>query len=846
MPPLHPQSGRYHPRNVLRTASPAVEIIARRLLKSKGKSIVPPELLSRPKKKRDPSVRASISYEIPKKNIDDSVKKLNKIAGRIGFYAIKQNSGENFDILQARWSDYRKTVKSCFSVDDLRDRLLGIAMLLDDRFLHTGWITSSKDRWLEACQNAGTSAEVQTCLREFEQDAICWEKVEYVHELMDISNQIPTSQVKTSDPKFWFEDYPDKLRDSAGPKEMAKHLKELCMQLRPSAEIVDKEWVQQKKSDWLRLCTACDSWPEFKSLMTTFDEGAIDWRDASRIMRRENENKEVKEERPSEEAKGAASSKVRESRGDPSPCESEAECEKENSRAKRKRQSANMPSTGENGEGERDEVDCESTRAIQGERATEVSEDPGPDASKETKKALSKKRAREHLEASVQRKGCKKTKDPAAAKVVCQSRMKRKVAGKMGDSSTTLSASLPAVATAAENASSPPAPCLGTCTSHTSQSESAARHTSKSESAAGVAASSDSGPNKENNAAAEVESRCDGDSAGKSGRSELPNVCVASVDAQGASWASGEGEDSGVCSNNSNVDTGVKTKDDTKKKSKVPRQASKQAVTKPKPAVKSAGPVQPRTGLEEAISNAAVSGAAQAMEQLMGSGQFMSSGLAGVNPGGMGVWDGTGQMALRYSQEDLGTGHFGGRPMGSMAQAQAFAASQGSQGAGYIGAMGASGAGAHGGGFLGNDVGRTGLTGSVLGGGLGLGMQAGRGYQTAGLGFQAMLGYPQQQDSFNLQRLGLHGDQTWNYFAQAQAQAANIRMQQLHSVSMVSIEDHHIDMKCCSCLLCARIGLSIYRKMSIVCTFRALDTEEYEHSCVPIEPFECHHRYAAN
>ena len=138
MPPLHPHSGRYHPRNALRTASPAVEIIARRLLKSNGKSIVPPELLSRPKKKRDSSVRVSISspYEIPKKNIDDSVKKLNKIAGRIGFYAIQQNSGESFDILQARWSDYRKTVKSCFSVDDLRDRLLGIAIRLDERFLH--------------------------------------------------------------------------------------------------------------------------------------------------------------------------------------------------------------------------------------------------------------------------------------------------------------------------------------------------------------------------------------------------------------------------------------------------------------------------------------------------------------------------------------------------------------------------------------------------------------------------------------------------------------------------------------------------------------------------------------
>jgi hypothetical protein len=191
--------------------------------------------------------------------------------------------------------------------------------------------------------------------------------------------------------------------------------------------------------------------------------------------------------------------------------------------------------------------------------------------------------------------------------------------------------------------------------------------------------------------------------------------------------------------------------------------------------------------LEEAIPNAAVSGTVQAMEQFMGNGQFVGSGLAGMTPGGnggMGVWDGTGQMPFRYNQQDLATGHFAGQPMGSMAQVQAFAASQGSQGAGYMGAIGANGTGSHSGGFLGNDLGRTGLTGSVLGGGLGGGMQAGRGFQTAGLGFQGMLGYPQQQDNFNLQRLGLHSDQTWNYFAQA----ANIRMQQLHSASMVSTE----------------------------------------------------------
>eukprot|EP00292_Cryptomonas_paramecium_P010700 CAMPEP_0113668622 /NCGR_PEP_ID=MMETSP0038_2-20120614/4105_1 /TAXON_ID=2898 /ORGANISM="Cryptomonas paramecium" /LENGTH=331 /DNA_ID=CAMNT_0000584391 /DNA_START=165 /DNA_END=1156 /DNA_ORIENTATION=- /assembly_acc=CAM_ASM_000170 len=322
MPQAVKQNGKNKLRSSSRSASPAVEIIARRLLKSKNaKSIVPPELL---KKKRDSTGKPGAT---PKKASDDATRKLNKFAGRIGYYAIRLVDGEKYDDLQVRWSEFRKSIKSTQAIEDLRDNLLKIIEGVHDKFFRKEWL-DSKDSCISACKDVEDRGDFQSVIKELEQ-AINWQKIEFVHELMDICNQIPSSQVRVSDEKFWFEDFPTKLRESDGPNELAQHLRDLCTQIKPKAEIADEEWMQKERNDWIKRCNACDSWPEFKQLMKNFDDDAIDWRAATKLMRRENGGKDEQDgsksdadatparaPRTSSAADGASAKKGKQASGD--------------------------------------------------------------------------------------------------------------------------------------------------------------------------------------------------------------------------------------------------------------------------------------------------------------------------------------------------------------------------------------------------------------------------------------------------------------------------------------------------------------------------------------------------
>ena len=813
MPPSQSKNsrfGRTSLRTALRTASPAVEIIARRLLNPKGKSIVPPELLSRTqKKKRDSSGsgRAGILSlsGTPKKNIEDSIKKLNKVAGRIGFYTIHKDRGENYENMQERWSAFRKTVKSCASVDDLRERVLGLAVRIDERFFRSEWIGESKERWMESCGSAQSNADIQACLRQFEQDAVCWEKVVGVHELMDISNQIPTSQVKTADPKFWFEDFPDKLRAASGPNEMARHLKELCLQLRSGAEIVDETWVHEKKNEWLQRCTACDSWPEFRQLMTNFDDDAIDWRNASRIMRRENESKdETKTEGPKDTVKFRKSLEEAQS-----TCDVSEKSEKRNVDSKAKARSKKSLCT--------DAVEV--GRAADNEVAEVQSGEDVENRQAHDSKSIGKKRCQRSDDSGIVRRKYRKKDEtlqsqkegPLIADAVVVDtdaglpvpRPEKRV------SASSLPNSSPAVV-ADRIEESPENPAAAASTS----SNSAAMQVDASQEAA-----------REN-----VERR---------GESVRADGCTVATDTTGQVVV---GAAAGAVSAIEDEVGRSKHDSDTKRKVK---EASKDAASKAKPA-KSHGARKPRTGLSEHFEQ---SGPCRMGGSVDAGSRGKDGGivLAGQSGGG-GVWDGGGQMgpglgirsgpgmrddATRASDASRQGSHLGGQfglSQGGLSEACQGGADMGAAQRGVMGYVDAMQVHMDAQAF--RDLGRVGLgsgaPGSRQSGTAGAGMQGqaagleaaaaqvaaqgmGRSFQGMGLGMQGGLGMRSEAKrmhgvsdetggyGFGSASGGFGwGGQGWNYLGQTgmnaqmmqgyEDQMANMRMiQHLQSASMVPV-----------------------------------------------------------
>jgi hypothetical protein len=786
MPPTTGQPSRCRgSRTALRTASPAVEIIARRLLNAKSKkSIVPVELLSRSqKKKRESGGRASILSPsgIPKRNIEDSIKKLNKVAGRIGYYTIKQESGESYDNLQARWSNFRKTVKQCTSVDDICDRLIGIAMRMDERFLRCEWKNESKEQWMTSCRNAKSNPEIQACLREFENEGVFWEKVEYVHELMDISNQIPTSQVKNTDPKFWFEEFPSKLRDTTGPQEMAKHLKEICLQLRPGAEIVDKDWMQEKKSEWLRQCTACDSWPEFRQLMTSFDDDAVDWKNASKIMRRENESKEKdsKEDPKSESSKQTQSSKGRKSTDDASTVPSSNRVAGEKSEKRKIVKSKSRPSKA----GTEGKDSGEDHRSSEDDAALQDSNHLAQTAIEPDKSKVShKKRSKNNDEDGQTERKKKAKKGDAETNKDKATRSEANDSVSVENSREENSSTQPSLPSTAEVSSLPPPAPVDAVQDPLGRND---------ESTSEIATNTSS---VENN---------------RMGRCS-PTAAAETTSMNSAKCSSATAE--------------------TSKKPKVPKNPSKVNSSKAKP-VKVAGAVLPRTGLGEHIDSdgsSSVRGPGEGVEHAVSSsiGSVSSSQanatLFNGQNGGLGVWDGAGNIGLPLRNDvgssggalggqfggNLGMHHRGGgqgagglRSMtesghGQMAGLTYDADSRGmglQRAAGVAGFMDALDLSLDSQGFRCAGPGMMGHSSGVGAGMLlqGVGLQAaaaqmqgnGRGYQSMGLGMQQQgnrVGFGIQQDVFNMSNLSDAGafgwgGQGWSYLGQA---AANMRLMQ--------------------------------------------------------------------
>lgn len=829
MPPSHGQHPRFRVRTgaraALRTASPAVEIIARRLL-SKGKSIVPPELLSRSqKKKRESGGRAGLLSPsgVPKRNIEDSIKKLSKVAGRIGYYTIKQEAGENYENLQVRWSNFRKTVKTCTSIEDLRERLLGIATKIDERFLRPEWKNESKNEWMTSCRNAKSNPDIQACLREFETDAIHWEKVEYVHELMDISNQIPTSQVKNTDPKFWFEEFPSKLRDSAGPQDMAKHLKEICMQLRPGAEIVDKDWMQEKRSEWLRRCAVCDNWSEFRQLMTSFDEDAVDWKNASKIMRKENEGKDTTEDSKAENSKLMRTPKSRKSDEEVMPADSSngsTAGRKEKHKIVKSKNRSTKPLKEAN-DSDEDKNSSEVDSAVQEDQTEPTLEQKVKHPHNKRPKSI------EDSGQGGQRKKAKNIISVADKVKMIQSAAKDSLCGE----------------NSSENSSSHPNPIISTNSAvlaHLAPSEESsvldllARTPA---SGAGITAGS--------------LMEADGSSS-LPGRN--PGADPSSSNRVSAHASAGT---AAVCSNARNI---TDASAEAVKKPKIPRQRSKVSI-KAKPAKIAAG-LQPRTGLGEQfdqVTDLSTRDSQEEQERVIGRGVGCSLPLgqahapvtAGPNAA-RGVWDGAahGSLALRNEVSNIGNvggAHYapnagmyhsgGGQGMGSM---RPMAEGGLGQYAGLSGDSDGRGTGMtqRGGGSAGYmDALELGLDAPAfrsagagvighaanLGAGMllqGVGMQAqvqgqvnGRGFQTLGVGLGmkqqgSRVGFGMQPEMYNVSSLGDAGGygwggQNWGYLGQSAANmrmmqpyedaaaVANLRMlQQLHNASMVSDDVH--------------------------------------------------------
>jgi hypothetical protein len=195
---------------------------------------------------------------------------------------------------RTEWGEFRLSIRKRTSLEGLLSASEQLMTRVHIGCLNTEWVKSRREAWKSELSTATDLKELGNLIKELDADGINWDKHALLHTVLDAVDMIPFSQVQDQSTETWEYTIPKKLQEAATAASFVAVIVEIDDMIKDSSRMRDPNWMGSKgrRTRWANACKDAASWDKAAALFKTWEEHAVDWREAKIAMQQEHKREQ--------------------------------------------------------------------------------------------------------------------------------------------------------------------------------------------------------------------------------------------------------------------------------------------------------------------------------------------------------------------------------------------------------------------------------------------------------------------------------------------------------------------------------------------------------------------------